>query len=374
MDSFTSLTSFVRTAETLSFVQAARLLGISASAVGKNVARLEQKLGVRLFNRSTRSVSLTAEGAVLLVRCQHILEQLQEAEAELTSSIGQPAGKLRVSLPVIGYRLLLPLLPAFTRQYPQIELDLDFSDRLVNIIDEGFDVVIRSGDLADSRLTSKTLGSFNFVLCASPAYLKEYGTPGAEEDLSAHQCVLSASLDGSNTAVGAAGITVTGDFACASALTANNIEAVIGISAAGMGISYVPDFVVRDALEKGDLSEVLPGSCVRQGHFVHYGPPDATSLREYAALSISSPKTGRSDPAFNRSARPVAPDIQVFAIGALRSGRQITARATLLHMETAPAAARIDGPRGGMSASSSSGPNSTLPASTAKPPAVASAP
>lgn len=268
MDSFTSLTSFVRTAETLSFVQAARLLGISASAVGKNVARLEQKLGVRLFNRSTRSVSLTAEGAVLLVRCQHILEQLQEAEAELTSSIGQPAGKLRVSLPVIGYRLLLPLLPAFTRQYPQIELDLDFSDRLVNIIDEGFDVVIRSGDLADSRLTSKTLGSFSFVLCASPAYLKEYGTPGSEEDLSAHQCVLFRfPSTGLIQPWELRGITVTGDFTCASALTANNIEAVIGISAAGMGISYVPDFVVRDALEKGDLSEVLPGSCVRQGHF-----------------------------------------------------------------------------------------------------------
>ena len=110
MDSLTSLTSFVRTAETLSFVQAARLLGISASAVGKNVARLEHKLGVRLFNRSTRNVSLTAEGAAFLTRCQSILEQIQEAESELTSSLSQPTGKLRISLPVIGYRLLLPAL------------------------------------------------------------------------------------------------------------------------------------------------------------------------------------------------------------------------------------------------------------------------
>ncbi|VEB08333.1 LysR family transcriptional regulator [Klebsiella pneumoniae] len=111
MDSLTSLTSFVRTAETLSFVQAARLLGISASAVGKNVARLEHKLGVRLFNRSTRNVSLTAEGAAFLTRCQSILEQIQEAESELTSSLSQPTGKLRISLPVIGYRLLLPPSP-----------------------------------------------------------------------------------------------------------------------------------------------------------------------------------------------------------------------------------------------------------------------
>ncbi len=95
MDSLTSLTSFVRTAETLSFVQAARLLGISASAVGKNVARLEHKLGVRLFNRSTRNVSLTAEGAAFLTRCQSILEQIQEAESELTSGLSQPTGKLR---------------------------------------------------------------------------------------------------------------------------------------------------------------------------------------------------------------------------------------------------------------------------------------
>ena len=158
MDSLTSLTSFVRTAETLSFVQAARLLGISASAVGKNVARLEHKLGVRLFNRSTRNVSLTAEGAAFLTRCQSILEQIQEAESELTSSLSQPTGKLRISLPVIGYRLLLPALTAFSRLYPQVELDLDFSDRLVNLIDEGVDVAIRSG----LPLDRQKAGRFSF--------------------------------------------------------------------------------------------------------------------------------------------------------------------------------------------------------------------
>lgn len=168
MDSLTSLTSFVRTAETLSFVQAARLLGISASAVGKNVARLEHKLGVRLFNRSTRNVSLTAEGAAFLTRCQSILEQIQEAESELTSSLSQPTGKLRISLPVIGYRLLLPALTAFTRLYPQVELDLDFSDRLVNLIDEGFDVAIRSGELADSRLIARKTGRLSFCALCQP--------------------------------------------------------------------------------------------------------------------------------------------------------------------------------------------------------------
>lgn len=268
MDSFTSLTSFVRTAETLSFVQAARLLGISASAVGKNVARLEKKLGVRLFNRSTRNVSLTAEGAVLLARCQHILEQLREAEAELTSTVGQPAGKLRISLPVTGYRLLLPLLPTFTRSYPFIELDLDFSDRLVNIIDEGFDVAIRSGEIADSRLTSKVLGNFSFVLCASPTYLNEYGSPASPEDLKNHKCVFFRfPSTGLIQPWELQGMRITGDFNPAAVLTANNIEAVIRISTSGLGISYVPDFVVREALNQGELKEVLAGFCIRQGSF-----------------------------------------------------------------------------------------------------------
>ena len=124
MDSISALTSFVRTAETLSFVQAAQLLGISASAVGKNVARLEQQLGVRLFNRSTRSVSLTVEGALLLARTRPILEQLRDVEAEMTQTVAHPNGKLHVSLPVVGYRLITPLLPQFSQLYPDVELDL----------------------------------------------------------------------------------------------------------------------------------------------------------------------------------------------------------------------------------------------------------
>lgn len=267
MDSLTSLTSFVRTAETLSFVQAARLLGISASAVGKNVARLEHKLGVRLFNRSTRNVSLTAEGAAFLTRCQSILEQIQEAESELTSSLSQPTGKLRISLPVIGYRLLLPALTAFSRLYPQVELDLDFSDRLVNLIDEGFDVAIRSGELADSRLIARKLGGFRFVLCASPAYLAEYGVPGSPAELAAHKCIFFRFPATADPAWELRDMRLTGDFRAAAIMTVNNIEAAIRLSAAGMGIAYVPDFVVREAINEGQLQEVLPGCCVKDGHF-----------------------------------------------------------------------------------------------------------
>lgn len=268
MDSLTSLTSFVRAAETLSFVQAAKLLGISASAVGKNIARLEHKLGVRLFNRSTRSVNLTAEGALLLIRCKHILEQIQEAESELTSSTLQPAGKLRVSLPAAGYRLLLSALPIFARRYPHIELDLDFSDRLVNIIDEGFDVAIRSGELADSRLTSKKLGLFSFILCASPDYLRDYGIPRSHEDFASHKCIyFRLPSTGQLQPWELNGLRPGTEPRAASVLIVNNIEAAIGLSSSGMGISYLPDFVVREALVAGQLKEVMQGCCIRQGYF-----------------------------------------------------------------------------------------------------------
>lgn len=268
MDSLTSLTSFVRTAETLSFVQAAQLLGISASAVGKNVARLEQQLGVRLFHRSTRSVNLTAEGALLLERSRHILEQLRDVEAEITQSVSHPSGKLRLSLPVVGYRLLTPLLPQFSQRYPDIELELDFSDRLVNVIDEGFDVAIRSGEMQDSRLQARTLGAFRFVLCASPDYLRAHRPPASSADLMQHHCILFRfPATGLIQSWELAELRVTGEFQAAKILTVNNIEAMVQSTLAGMGISYVPDFVVNQLLTRGELVEVLPGNCVRESRF-----------------------------------------------------------------------------------------------------------
>ena len=268
MDSLTALTSFVRTAETLSFVQAAQLLGISASAVGKNVARLEQQLGVRLFNRSTRSVSLTAEGVLLLTRTRPILEQLRDVEAEITQAVAHPSGNLHVSLPVVGYRLITPLLPRFSQLYPDVELDCDFSDRLVNVIDEGFDVAIRSGEMQDSRLQARALGPFRFVLCASPDYLAARGVPLSSAELITHHCILFRfPATGLIQNWELNDLRITGDFQPLKTLTVNNIEAMVQSTLAGMGISYVPDFVVWDLLDQGRLVEVLPGSCIRESGF-----------------------------------------------------------------------------------------------------------
>lgn len=144
MDRLYSFTVFAQVAETRSFVEAGRLLGVSASAVGKSVARLELKLGVRLFHRSTRSITLTAEGILFLERCQRILAEIEAAEQELLHAATAPSGRLRVSLPLIS-SLVLPVLGDFMYAYPDIELDLDFTDRLVDVIEEGFDAVVRTG-------------------------------------------------------------------------------------------------------------------------------------------------------------------------------------------------------------------------------------
>jgi DNA-binding transcriptional LysR family regulator len=268
MDSLNGIIAFVRTAETLSFVGAGRALGISASAVGKSIAKLEQTVGVRLFHRSTRRVSLTAEGQQFYERCRHILDDLQDAEAMLSHAVQTPRGKLRVSLPTIGYRFLLPVLPAFSALYPEIEVDLDFNDRLVDIVDEGFDVVIRSGELPDSRLTSRRLGLFRFVLCASPAYLGQHGVPQVPVDLESHQCIrfrFPSSGKLHEWALCKDGTRF--EPRLPTALTCNNMEAVQGAAIRHYGIAYMPDFLVREAVRRGELRTLLDGYLDAPGQF-----------------------------------------------------------------------------------------------------------
>src|SRR5450830_74243 len=188
MDSLNGFTVFVQVAETRSFVAAGRLLSVSASAIGKSVVRLEERLGVRLFHRSTRSVTLTAEGTLFLERSRRILAEIEAAELELSATRQAPRGRLRISLPLVTM-LVMPALTAFMHRYPAIELDVDFSDRLVDVIEEGFDIVMRTGEPADSRLMSRPLGSYRLQLVASPGYLARRGTPEAPADLAQHACL-----------------------------------------------------------------------------------------------------------------------------------------------------------------------------------------
>ncbi len=267
MDSISALLAFVRTAEAGSIVGAARVLGLSASAVGKRIARLEQELGTRLFQRTTRRVHLTDEGELLLQRCRRALDELSEAQADLAQRQHAPSGLLRIGLPTIGYRFLLPVLPGFQQRYPQVQMELDFNDRLVDVVNEGLDAVIRSGMLADSSLVARRLGTFRFLICASPQYLQARGTPQRLADLQRLAAIrfrfpTSGKLQPWNLpghADAAAGMTTC--------MTCNNMEALLSATIGGMGVGWMPDFLVATALADGRLQEVLPALPRQHGQF-----------------------------------------------------------------------------------------------------------
>lgn len=268
MDKLASLTAFIRTAETRSFVAAGRLLGVSSSAVGKSVARLEQQLGVRLLQRNTRNVRLTEEGRQFYERCRPLLDELAEAEAVLTDSMQAPRGRLRVSLPNAGYRFLLPVLGEFRERYPEVELDLDFNDQLVDVIDGGFDLVIRSGDMPDSRLRARRLGPFCFMLAASPDYLARRGEPRAPADLESHDCIHFRFANSGKVQEWSLRLE-PGEAPphLPAALVCNNSEAAVLAALHGWGIVYSVDFLVREHLASGRLRRVLPGFEAQRGQF-----------------------------------------------------------------------------------------------------------
>jgi DNA-binding transcriptional LysR family regulator len=282
MDSLAGIVSFVRTAETLSFVAAGRELGISASAVGKNVAKLEESLGVRLFHRTTRRVSLTEEGGLFFDQCRGILDGLRDAEAMISHAARLPRGKLRVSLPTIGYRFLLPVLPEFRRLYPDIELELDFNDRLIDIVEEGFDAVIRSGPLTDSTLIVRRLGPFRFCLCGSPRYFDSRGMPSTPQDLIAHDALR---FRFPTTGKLQEWLLSGAPIRLSASLTCNNMEAVRAAAIGGLGIAYMPDFLVRDAIDDGSLRAVLDDYLVDPGQFSLLWPSSrhvSTRLKVFA--------------------------------------------------------------------------------------------
>ncbi|MDE2289502.1 MAG: LysR family transcriptional regulator [Burkholderiales bacterium] len=267
MDNLNGIVAFVRTAETLSFVAAGRKLGISASAVGKTIAKLERSLGVRLFNRTTRRVALTDEGRHFHERCSRILEELRDAEAMLSLAAQTPRGRLRVSLPTIGYRFLLPVLPAFGARYPDVKLDLDFNDRLVDLVEDSFDAVIRSGALADSSLMSRRLGPFRFVLCTSPDYAARHGLPRSLDQLTGHECVRYRFPTTGKLQPWALASDGAEPPNLRTAMTCNNMEALRGAVIAGFGIGFMPDFLVCDALDSGALVTVLDEHPIAPGQF-----------------------------------------------------------------------------------------------------------
>ncbi|BEN39156.1 LysR family transcriptional regulator [Serratia marcescens] len=256
MESLGSLDVFVRVSESRSFTAAGQQLGISASAVSKTIARLEERLSVRLFHRSTRTVNLTPEGALFLERCRRILSEVKDAEAELLQTRGTPQGKLRISLPSLG-TLFMPKLGDFKRRYPEIELDIDYSDRLVDVIEEGFDAVIRSGTPSDSRLVARRLGTCRKVFVGAPGYFSQAGMPSKPEDLTSH-----ARLHYRFPSTGKLDVWPLGDKTemipeRPASMVTNTLDPQVCFAEQGLGIAYLPEIAVRRQLEQGSLVTVL---------------------------------------------------------------------------------------------------------------------
>jgi DNA-binding transcriptional LysR family regulator len=250
---------FVTVAETRSFTKAANQFGVSSSAVGKSIARMEERLAVRLFHRSTRSITLTAEGALFLQRCRRILGEVEAAEAELSELSGAPRGRLRVSTPQLT-SLIMPTLSGFMHKYPDIALEIDLSERMVDIIEEGFDAVIRTGTQHDSRLSARRLGSSRQVVVASPDYLARHGTPVHPRELAQHQCLLHKFPATGRLERWAFNLPPgEPEPALKERLTCSTIEAITHALLHGEGIAFLPTFIVAAEIGDGRLRTILDG-------------------------------------------------------------------------------------------------------------------
>lgn len=256
-DSLSGITAFISVAETRSFTEASRLLEISSSAVGKSVSRMEERLGVRLFHRSTRSVALTAEGELFLERCKRIVDELEAAHIELLQLSSAPRGKIRISVPLQN-TLIMPLLVGFISAYPEIELDVDMSDRMVDVIEEGFDAVVRTGTPQDSRLMARKLGEYRLQLVASPEYLQKYGEPMHPNDLALHACLLHKFP--ATGAIERWPLDVDGetfDVALSRTIICTTMDPLTYLALNGVGIACLPDFSIKAPLKEGTLKVVL---------------------------------------------------------------------------------------------------------------------
>lgn len=257
MDRLQGMEVFVRVAEQGSFSAAAQQLGLSKSVVSKHITSLEERLGVRLINRTTRRLALTEVGAVYRDYCARIVEEIEEAELTASAHSVEPRGRLKVNAPMtFGFRNLSPLLPAFLARHPGIEVELTLNDRVVDLLEEGFDVAVRIGELADSTLIARRLATARNICAASPRYLETAGTPAEPADLMRRNCLVynlrrqpgewAFMRDGQRVAVRVSG-----------SLKANNGDALRVAACEALGIVQLPDFIIGDDLEAGRLVPVL---------------------------------------------------------------------------------------------------------------------
>ncbi|WP_049292540.1 LysR family transcriptional regulator [Franconibacter helveticus] len=260
MDKIHAMQLFVRVAELESFSRAAETLGLPRGSVSRQIQALEAALGARLLHRTTRRVQLTQDGLVYYERARDLLANLDELDGLFVQDPASVSGRLRVDMPVgVAKNQVIPRLPAFLQQYPGIEIELSSSDRLVDVVREGFDCVVRVGQLKESGLVARPLGKLTQVNCASPDYLARFGYPQTLEDLATHALVHYAA----NLGARPQGFEVWSDnetrwVKTGGVLTVNSTETYHAACLAGLGIIQVPRIGVTEALRSGALIEVLP--------------------------------------------------------------------------------------------------------------------
>jgi len=259
VQNFHALAIFVAVAERRSISIAARRLGISPSGASKAVARLEERLGVKLLHRTTRNVRLTEEGAIYFDRCRQILAEIEDADNALTAAKSAPTGKLVVQLPIgFGKMVVVPALPKFIEQFPGVTLDIELADRVPNLGEERIDVSVCFGAVVDPHVVAKKLWRTKFVTCASPDYLRKNGEPRTPPDLVDHRCLAYVMpqtgqyrnwdfSDGASTT----------SIPVSASLNINNGEALVEVAKAGGGIITVASFIAAEAIAAGKLKVIL---------------------------------------------------------------------------------------------------------------------
>lgn len=258
MDRFAALENFVRVVEAEGISAAAERWGVAKSAVSRRLSELEQELGVQLIRRTTRRLSLTDTGRGFYERAVAILADLEEAEAAVSAEHGSLRGRLRVAAPMsFGLLHLGPAINEFARAHPELEFDLDFNDRQIDLLQEGIDVGIRIAQLEDSSLIARPMARVRNVVCASPEYLRRYGTPATPAELGDHRCLLYSNLPEPRRwrYYGADGQAQT--VMVREAMRCNNGDQLCAAAGAGLGIVHSPTFIVYRALARGDLVPVL---------------------------------------------------------------------------------------------------------------------
>ncbi|HVE49720.1 MAG TPA: LysR family transcriptional regulator [Casimicrobiaceae bacterium] len=280
MDRLAAIATFIKVVEQGSFARAAERLGVSTSAVSRNVSDLEAHLGVRLLNRTTRRLSLTESGQAFLERAVQLIADLEEAEANVSAGALSPRGTLRVTCATtFGERYIAPAIAKFASRHPDLRFDVELSDRIVDLVDEGFDLAIRIGAPGSSALIARRIGATELVCCASRAYLARHGTPKVPEDLASHRCLhyTYAARDvwrfrdpgGSERAVRING-----------PVLANNGRFLASLARSGAGIVLEPDMIVGDEIAAGALVRLLAG----------FAPPPLPIYAVYASRRHLSAK------------------------------------------------------------------------------------